>query len=571
MADFIKTQNSFADGEVAPEFYAHDNLNGLSRLENMDVLAGGGLRRRRGLASVASLSSNARLIPFSVAESENYLLVLTDGHILIYDDGTLIKDLTAPWDFYALDKLQYAQRFGTIIFVHPDYRPEILKKTGDDFEITQFDFERNDADMTENIPFMKFDDATGVNITISSNSSGNNYATFTTNKDFWTQNNVGSIILLMDRQWIITEYVSPTVVYAYTNGPYSIPSAAVSDWFESAFSARRGWPCSITFHQDRLIFAGSPSWPSGVWMSCVGRHNNFSVGTGLDDESIFITLLSQQRQQICTVVSSDNLQILTNVGEWAISSKPLTPSTVDIKQHTSVGSVASRYLPPQKIEGATVFISAGETDIRELSLDQLGENYNANDLCTAAKHLMRGPIDLSYNSTTHQLFVVMSGGEMAILNQNSALGIYAWSQYKTNGQFKSVATIDGETYVVVARQNNFYLEKFSDTALNDAGTYGFSFTAAALPLRASGHNAKMLKIRKISARVLNTKTLFINDSRAKLPNSIYDDASPGFSGDVSVNLLGTQRNCIDAPWKISSSEQLPSTILSITTYGYYTV
>ena len=78
MADFIKTQNSFADGEVAPEFYAHDNLNGLSRLENMDVLAGGGLRRRRGLVSVASLSSNARLIPFSVAESENYLLVQSE-------------------------------------------------------------------------------------------------------------------------------------------------------------------------------------------------------------------------------------------------------------------------------------------------------------------------------------------------------------------------------------------------------------------------------------------------------------------------------------------------------------
>ena len=30
MADFIKTQNSFADGEVSPEFFAHDNLNGLS-------------------------------------------------------------------------------------------------------------------------------------------------------------------------------------------------------------------------------------------------------------------------------------------------------------------------------------------------------------------------------------------------------------------------------------------------------------------------------------------------------------------------------------------------------------
>ena len=84
----------------------------------------------------------------------------------------------------------------------------------------------------------------------------------------------------------------------------------------------------------RLVFGGSRDYPSGVWLSGVGRHNDFDVGTGLDDQAIFITLLSRQRQQICTVVSSDNLQILTTVGEWAIANKPLTPSSVDIKQHT---------------------------------------------------------------------------------------------------------------------------------------------------------------------------------------------------------------------------------------------
>ena len=55
MADFIKTQNSFENGEVAPEFYARDNINGLSKLENMDVLAGGGLSRRCGLRSIDKL------------------------------------------------------------------------------------------------------------------------------------------------------------------------------------------------------------------------------------------------------------------------------------------------------------------------------------------------------------------------------------------------------------------------------------------------------------------------------------------------------------------------------------
>ena len=571
MTDFIKTQNSFADGEVSPEFYARDNLNGLSYLENMDVIAGGGLRRRRGLATVDTLTSSARLIPFSVSETENYILALTDGHMLIYDGATVICDLLFEWDFDDYPKIQYAQRNGTMIFVHPKYQPCILQMGSVNFELVPFEFKRNDTDMTLNMPFMKFDDAATINITVTANSAGNNTATFTTNKAFWTQNSVGGYLLLLNNQWRITEYVSPTVVYAYTNSQYNLPSDPVTDWYESAFSDRRGWPCSVTYHQDRLIFGGTPSWPSGIWASRVGKYNNFNVGTGLDDESIFVTLLSQQRQQICTLVSSDNLQILTNSGEWAISSKPLTPSSIEIKQHTSVGSVATRYLPPQKIEGATVFISATEQDIRELTLDALGENYNARDLCTQAKHLMNTPTDISYNENTRQLFVVMTDGNMAVLNQNSALGISAWTRYKTDGTFKSVATIAGKTYVVVARGDTCYLETFSDTALSDASQYDFSYTASALPVRASGHNARKLRIRKIVARTLDTKTLFINGMRAPFPDNIYDAAAPGYSGDVSVNILGTQQNCITAPWTISSNEQLPTTILSVGVYGNYTI
>lgn len=571
MGDFINTQNSFARGEVAPEFYAKSNIDGLSKLENMDVLSGGGLKRRPGLKHIADLSSGARLIPFSVSETENYLLVLTNGHILIFNGDTQVKDLIAPWAYSAVDKLQYAQRFGTMIFVHPDYRPQILKKTQTSFEISPFQFSRNNDNMDVNIPFMKFDDAEDITITISLNEQGNNYATFTTNKDFWTQADVDTKILMLDKQWGIIEYIDAKHVVAYVNASYSVPANPVSDWRESTFSTKRGWPCSITFHQDRLVFGGSRSWPSGVWLSQVGRHNNFSVGTGLDDEAIFITLLSQQRQQICTVVSSDNLQILTTDGEWAISSKPLTPSVVDIKQHTSVGSLATRYLPPQKIEGATVFISGSKKDIRELSLDELGENYNANDLCTLAKHLMQNPVDIAYNEEKKQLFVVMESGVMAVLNQNSALGISAWGTYKTQGAFKSVAVINGETFVLVDRESTIMLEKFSDDELVDSDDYDFSFIASALPFKASGHNASKIRIRKISARLLDTKTLFINNHRVTLPNEVYEDSSGGYTGDVDISLLGTERNCITSPWTISSTDNLPATVLSVTIYGYYTV
>ncbi len=573
MGSFIKTQNSFATGQVDSEFFARDDINGLSRLENMDVVAGGGLSRRRGLASVANLSASARLIPFSVSETENYLLALTAGHILVYSGSTLIRDIISPWNADALSRLQYAQRFGTIIFVHPDYQPQVLEKTGTTtFTLSQFGFARNDADMTINIPFMRFDDAEDIKITVTTNSAGNNYATFTTNKSFWTAENVNGRLLLLDRQWVVTEYVSPTVVVAYTNGAYSLPSSAVSDWREAAFSTRRGWPCSISFHQDRLVFGGSRAWPSGVWMSQVGRHNNFDVGTGLDDEAIFITLLSERRQQICTVVSSDNLQILTSDGEWAISSKPLTPSCVDIKQHTYVGSVANRYLPPQRIEGATVFISATRKDIRELTLDALGENYNATDLCAMSKSIMSDPVDIAYNEDTHQLFIVMSSGEMAVLNKNSALGISAWGLYKTQGEFKSVAVVGGVTYVVVSRSGAIKLERFDSSALLDAGKFTFGFIASALPLRGAGHNPRKIRIRKISARVLDTKSLFINNVRVTFPNEVYDTPThPGYSGDVSLGFLGTRTDAIAPMWTIEGREALPATVLSITMHGWYDV
>lgn len=571
MADFIKTQNSFANGEVAPEFYVRDGINGLSCLENMDVLASGAISRRCGLKSVDKLSGLAKIINFSVSDTEQCIIVLTDGYMSIYHDDKCVFETRTPWTYDDLANVQYAQRFGTMIFVHPDYKPRVLQKTNDVFSLSDFIFDQNDSNLTVNLPFMQFDDASGIKITISAHSLGNNYATFTTNAAFWTPDSVGSRLYLLDNQWLITEYISPTQVVAYINAVYTMPNSSVSQWYESAFSNRRGWPRSITFHQDRLVFGGSPAWPGGIWMSQVGNHSNFDTGTGLDDEAIFVSLLSQQRQQICTVVSSDNLQILTDVGEWAISSKPLTPSSVDIKQHTSVGSYSTRYLRPQKIEGATVFVSNNGRDIRELSLDDLGEKYNATDLCAFSKHLMHAPVDIAYNAMTRQMFLVRQDGIMTVLNQNAALGISAWATYKTQGEFLSVAVCDTKTYVAVRRENGVCLEYFDSNATNDCSQYNFTFTASSLPLRISHHNVSRIKLRKVVARVLNTKSIYINNHRIALPNEVYDTDSDGFDGDVTINLLGTMSDCIRPVWTIHGSEPYPMTVLSVTIHGWYSV
>ncbi len=568
MGNFIKTQSSFANGEVSPNFFASDNIHGLAYMENMDVIPGGGLARRAGLKTIATLTSNARLISFSLSENNDYVLALMNEKIRIFKNGTMVQNLVAPWAAADLPRLQYAQRFGTMIFVHPDYKPEILSYENGVFKLREFLFSYNDAYDNIYMPFIRFEDSENITITVTHVTGGEK---LTTNHDFWTQDNVNGQLSLLGKTFTVLSYIDAQNVIAVCNGVFTYPDNPVTDWKEAVFSYRRGWPVSITFHQNRLVFGGAKSWPGGVWMSCVGQHMNFNIGTGLDDEAIFFTLLSDRRQHICTLRSSDNLQILTSEGEWAVSNKPLTPESVDIKMHTSVGSPSDIYLAPQEIEGKTVFVSKSKKDIRELALDELGQNYNANNLCDMSAHLMHSPVDIAYNKTNKRLFVVMNDGNMAVLNRDSSIGISAWGRYTTEGKFYSVTVCDTDTFVVTKRGDSFYLEQFVDSEMMDATNKTYTVRAVGMPLRSSGHNAHKVQIRKIVARVHNSKTIFINNWRAELPNEIYADGADGYSGDVSLNTIGTCRPMIDAPWEISTTDAMPMAVLGITIYGKYQI
>ena len=61
MGKFIKTQYAFSSGEINPEFYAANNLFGVSKLENMDVLESGGLKRRPGLKKIKNIDISTKL------------------------------------------------------------------------------------------------------------------------------------------------------------------------------------------------------------------------------------------------------------------------------------------------------------------------------------------------------------------------------------------------------------------------------------------------------------------------------------------------------------------------------
>ena len=213
MTEFIHTQNSFANGEIAPEFYLTKNIYGLSRLENMDVLSGGGLTRRPGLIDVANLSGRARIFSFDMSEQENYVLVFTNYLITIFSDDAVVDTLTSPWSVDTLPNIQFAGRGNSVIFTHPDVAPYILTKDEKGFNLTKFSF----YDLTgiyPKIPLMKYDEMRGIYITVSNGPNGALSAILTTSQNYWTENNVGSFVCFNNQIWQITQYINQTTVYA---------------------------------------------------------------------------------------------------------------------------------------------------------------------------------------------------------------------------------------------------------------------------------------------------------------------------------------------------------------------
>jgi len=556
MPSFKKTQNSFSMGEVSPDFYPRVQPNAVAKLENIHATVAGVLARRPGSVKIGDVrDADSVIIPFG----NEFVLIMSAARMYIYRNEALFQAFLMEWDRPVDDvrQVQWVQRFDTMIFTHPSNPPKILQRSGQGFSFSEFQFER-DGRSFPIMPFMRFADTEGATLTVTAHSNGTNWARVVASKPIWQPSNETGFLTFMDRKWEVITYVSPTELVAVTSNTFTPPAAPIGDWYESAFSERRGYPRAITFHQDRLVFGGSRDYPSGLWMSKTGRHHNFDTGTGLDDEAIFITLLSETEQKICACISSRDLLILTDSGEWAISSAPLTPSTINIRQHTGIGTEPSRFAQPQKINSATVFIS--KTGIREMALDELGENYASTDLTLMARHLVDKPIALAYSAALSQLFALMSDGTMAVLTKQSETATSAWCLYKTQGRYKYVAASRDAVYTIVERDGKCQLEKFSPGAASDAG-YGFSWIAAGAPITVDRHIPRKIRIIRASAAVQGASHIKINSF------DFYRDRD--FSGVISANILGSMTDPTASPWTVQSDEQADAKILSITVEGTY--
>ena len=284
-------KTSFSAGELSPRLAGRPDLaayrDGARRLRNVTVHPTGGLSRRPGLAFVEAAPGPGRLAAFEFNTEESYLLLFTDRALRIYRAGAREASVAAPWRKADLAGLNWTQTADTLLVVHPDYPPQaVTRRAKGDWRIAPWEWaERAGRSMQ---PYHRY---AAPSVTLAA-SAASGRVRLTASAGVFVSEDAGQPFRIGRDEVRIVRVVSATEAEADVTGALAGGKAATADWREPAFSARRGWPVSVVFHQDRLAIGGSRSLPDRLWLSRSGAFFDFDPGEGLDDEAIAFPLLA---------------------------------------------------------------------------------------------------------------------------------------------------------------------------------------------------------------------------------------------------------------------------------------
>lgn len=518
----VQTKTNFSAGELSPRLYGRGDLraydNGASLLRNVFIHPTGGISRRAGTRWVDTIEGPGRLVAFEFNTEQTYLLVFTDRRMAVYMDDARIAVLTTPWTADQLGGLNWTQSADTLLVVHPDVEPQKITRTSH----VRWVISRWYWMDVQNVRFQPHHKFAGTFVTLTPSATSGTI-TLTASEDVFTEAHVDARLRLGGREVKVTAVAGPTTATAVVYQTLAA-TTPTKDWTEQAFSAARGWPVSVTFHQDRLVIGGSRDLPNRVWLSKSGDYFNFDVGTGLDDEAIDFGIVSDQVNAIRTVFSGRSLQVFTTGAEWTVSGDPMTPASIFVRRQTRVGSPPGRQVPPRDVDGATLFIGAGGKELREFLYSDSEDAYQAGDLALVARHLMSGPVDMDYDAYRRLVHIVMADGSMATVTNYRAEQVTGWTRQDTAGAFRAVAVVGTTVFVLVERAGAVQIE-----ALDEAfGLDGALAGAAPSP-----------KTRWTGLAHLEGRTVQVVGDGAEMPDAVVRDGAielPHAVASVQVGL-----------------------------------
>jgi len=221
-------------------------------------------------------------------------------------------------------------------------------------------------------------------------------------------------------------------------------------------------------YQQRLVIAGTKTYPNYIWLSRVGDVTNF-LPTVADGDSFTVSASSDQLTNVLHLAQSRGICVMTGGSELVISSQnAMTPTNTSILEHTSFGSTEN--IKPIKVGSELIFIQRGAERVRTLLYDYSIDSLTSSELTVLASHIAKnngGFKEMAYAAEPDSIiWFVLNSGKIASLTLNREQSVIAWSTHDIGGTVLSVTSLPSTTgsdrlYFLVNRNGT----KYSTTSL----------------------------------------------------------------------------------------------------------
>ena len=214
-------------------------------------------------------------------------------------------------------------------------------------------------------------------------------------------------------------------------------------WAEGAWSDYRGWPKTVTFHQQRAIYGGSESYPTTLWFSETGadNYNEFKAGT-LDTDAF--TRPMQGQNPIRWLLSGDYLLVgtSTSVGKYGKQGLPLTPTMPGYQEQSTHGSAAIQAVTTAD---TVLYVERGMRKLREFGYAFQYDRYTTPELTLLSQEITDPcVVEIAFQKRPQPiLWCILGDGNIATLTYYRDQAVAGWSKQTTTGEFKSLMATPG--------------------------------------------------------------------------------------------------------------------------------
>ena len=212
--------------------------------------------------------------------------------------------------------------------------------------------------------------------------------------------------------------------------------AASTSWSFGAFSATTGFPSTVTFFEERLVFANTATEPQTLFFSVSGDFTDFAEGI-TSGSSLTYTIGSNQVNVIRYLVAARSLIVGTSGGEYVVTSgtqEPLNPTNTQIKRQTTYGTAD---IQPVQVGNVTLFVQRAKRKVRELGYNYDADSYTAPDLTILAEHITESGIKefALQQEPDNIVWCVLENGKLVGMTYRREEQVVAWHEHIIGGRF----------------------------------------------------------------------------------------------------------------------------------------